>query len=113
MKGLKILGNDVKFLQSALGSCNVLSDDYVKLNKLADTMANPVQFAYMAGKDIIINHVNIYNDIQEAMRNNEKKDFKTAGLYIGRALALLFLGEANPIEDGPSGEVVDMGGWES
>ena len=76
-------------------ACNDVSNDFTKLNKLADTMSNPTQFAYMAGKDIIINHVNIFNDISLAIRYNEKREYKESGLYLGRALALLFLGEGH------------------
>ena len=68
---------------------------------MAAIFESPYTLAYHIGKDIIVNGVNIFRDIEAAIAHEEKGDMLNMGRDIGRALALLILGEGNvviPIE---------------
>ena len=60
---------------------------------MATIFESPWSFTYHVGKDIIVNGVNIFKDIEAAISDGDRGDDLNMGRDIGKALALLILGE--------------------
>ena len=69
--GLKEVGSMLKALKSALKDCN-WSGDIKKLESMAVIFASPLSFAYHVGKDLVLNGVDIYHEIRNAITDYEK-----------------------------------------
>lgn len=58
----------------------------------AHTFTDPKAFAFHIGKDILVNGVDIYNDIENADSNWEHEKYEQFGENIGDALAKIIVG---------------------
>ena len=67
---------------------------------MAAIFESPLSFTYHVGKDIIVNGVNIFKDIEQAIADEQKGDFLNMGRDIGKALALLILGQGMQVVPG-------------
>ena len=95
LKGLKMIGKDIKQFKTYLSDCKGIKADLAKLEKMAHHLTSPMSFVYHVGKDIIVNHTNIIHDVEKAIKDGEAHKYLDLGRDIGRALALLLLGEGN------------------
>ena len=59
---------------------------------MAENFASPIAFAYHVGKDLLVNGVTIYHDIDDAIAKYESSDFKGFGEDIGKALSSVLIG---------------------
>jgi len=60
----------------------------------AKGFSNPWSFAYHVGKDLLVNGVQIFHEVEDAVDQYEAGNFKGFGQDIGKALAQVFVGEA-------------------
>lgn len=54
---------------------------------------SPLSFAYHVGKDLLLNGVDIFHEIEDAIDDYKKKDFYDFGVNVGKAAVLTILGE--------------------
>lgn len=59
---------------------------------MVKTFDSPLSFAYHVGKDILVNGVQIYGDINDAITQYNNKAYEPFGEDVGKALALTLLG---------------------
>lgn len=90
--GLKAIGDGVKEVQAGLKDCAHLKDDYAKLTKMIAIFTSPEAFAWHTGKDLLLNGVDIYHEIDTSITDYEKKDWFGFGQNIGEAAAKTFIG---------------------
>jgi hypothetical protein len=72
--------------------CHGVVADIEKLEKMAAIFSSPASFAFHTGKDIIVNGVQIYDDVEGAMKQYKSQNYEAFGEEVGDALALLILG---------------------
>ena len=71
---------------------------------MAANFASPWSFAYHVGKDLLVNGVAIYHEVDDAIAKYEASDYNGFGEDIGMALAQVFLGSSQ-LEFGDDCEV--------
>jgi hypothetical protein len=90
--GLKEVGSMLKALKSALKDCN-WSGDIKKLESMSIIFASPLSFAYHVGKDLVLNGIDIYHEIRNAITDFEKSKWEDFGFNVGEAAAQVILGK--------------------
>lgn len=73
--------------------CTSVKADWEKLVKMISIFDSPASFAYHVGKDLIINGVQIYHEIDTAVKDYENANWGDFGYQIGEAAAKTILGE--------------------
>lgn len=91
-KGLKQLGDAVITIGHMMKDCHGVEADIEKLAKMAAIFSSPASFAYHTGKDIVVNGVQIFDDIEGALTQYKAQKYEAFGEEVGDALALLILG---------------------
>lgn len=92
LEGIIIIASTLEVLPQAIQTCNQsLSDVENLINALAQ-FKNPRSFIFNAGKNLLINGVNIYYDLTNASSDYEAGNWNSYGQDIGRALALVLWG---------------------
>ena len=69
---------------------------------MASSFANPIAFAFHAGKDLLVHGVDIYHEINDAIVKYDANDFKGFGEDIGKAMAQVLIGQ----EYGPDDSLI-------
>lgn len=93
IEGLKIIGEAVMQIKGDIKDCEGVVADWEKLEKMAEIFSNPVTFAYHVGKDIIVNGVQIYKEVDDSIVEFENQQYRQFGDDVGTALALLIIGD--------------------
>ena len=94
--GLKLLGQAIELLPTAMTACQQAVQDVEKLNQMIANFENPWSFAYHVAKDLLVNGVQIYQDIEGAVAAYQVQDWETFGYNCGYAMALTLLGGQKP-----------------
>jgi hypothetical protein len=89
--GIQLIGTIIEEASKELVDCEEAVDDFEALVQMAKSFSQPWSFAFHAGKNIIINHVEIIDEINAAMDAWEEPDFFECGYNVGEALAQVFL----------------------
>lgn len=89
VKDFATLGNEVK---DTVKDCKSIADDIETLAEIVAVFSNPVSFAWHVGKDLLVNGINIYHDVENAIDAWHAQDWKSFGLNVGHATALVILG---------------------
>jgi len=76
--GVKQVGSMLLTLKKALKDCN-FTGDLKKIEAMAEIFASPLTFAYHVGKDLIVNSVNIYHEIRNAINDFEAGKWENFG----------------------------------
>lgn len=58
---------------------------------------SPLSFAYHVGKDLLINGVDIYHDVDTAVTDYKNQNWDDFGYHVGHAAAKAFLGDESQI----------------
>lgn len=90
--GLKVLAKLVSEIKGEAVACAGVSADWKKLQAMISVFDSPLTFAYHVGKDILVNGVQIYGDINDSLVQYRAEQFELFGEDIGKALALTLLG---------------------
>jgi hypothetical protein len=77
---------------TTLSDCENVGDDIAKLKQIVAAFTSPMSFIWHAGKDLLLNGVNIYNDIEAATDAYKAGNWKEFGKKAGDATALVVLG---------------------
>lgn len=94
--GIKKLGAALRDAKDAIKQCEGVEADVVALEKMLEVFNNPHTFAFHVGKDLMINGVQIYKEINDAVKQFESANYFEFGEDLGLALAQLIFGA--PIE---------------
>ena len=90
--GLKLLGEAIETLPDAMTQCATGVDEAKKLYALLSSFKSPWSFAFHVGKDLIVNGVQIYHDVENLIGAYHSKDWSNVGYYTGHALAEILIG---------------------
>jgi len=84
--GVHKVGDIVDELETDVADCKITAEDAKTLAKMAKNFTSPWSFIFHFGKNILLNGVDIYNDIQTSLDYYDKKDYYHFGYYVGEAL---------------------------
>lgn len=76
----------------AITDCKNIKGDVKKLEAMAEIFASPTSFLWHTAKDLVVNGIDIFHEVQDAMKAFKAKDFKTFGLQMGEATAKVLIG---------------------
>eukprot|EP00347_Sterkiella_histriomuscorum_P001536 403371660 len=89
--GLLEIGQAVKLIPTAVNDCKQVTQDLSKLVKMAEVFAHPLSLIYHVGKNLILNGVDIFKKIADALIAYGAKDYFSFGMYVGQAMDTIFL----------------------
>mmetsp|Transcript_5266 Transcript_5266/g.8645 ORF Transcript_5266/g.8645 Transcript_5266/m.8645 type:complete len:341 (+) Transcript_5266:143-1165(+) len=91
-KSIHMIGDSFVSLADVVSDCGLAVQEVEKLQNIGANFADPVTFAYHVGKDLIVNGVSIYDDVQLAITDYHDENWFDMGVQIGSAVALAMLG---------------------
>uniref|UniRef100_A0A7S2HEC7 Uncharacterized protein n=1 Tax=Helicotheca tamesis TaxID=374047 RepID=A0A7S2HEC7_9STRA len=90
-EGVQLIGQAIQEATSDMAECALAVEQAEKLEKMAESLSNPWSFVWHAGKNIVVNHVEIQQEIDDAIDAWYQKDYYQTGYSIGEALAAIFV----------------------
>uniref|UniRef100_A0A7S4T697 Uncharacterized protein n=1 Tax=Ditylum brightwellii TaxID=49249 RepID=A0A7S4T697_9STRA len=90
-EGIELMGQAIQEASQDLIECKTALADAEKLEEMALSLKHPLSFVWNAGKNIVVNHVEIQKEIGAAIDAWNEKDYYDAGFNIGEALAAAFV----------------------
>merc|ERR1712070_782830 len=97
LDGLGKLGSALELLPTAVQKCDDaakdVKDQAPKLLKALETLKHPIEFAYHVGKDLIVNHADIFQEVSTAIDDYHSQKWEECGKITGAALSKLLVGE--------------------
>jgi cathepsin B len=97
--GIQLLGQAAQILPNAAKACNAGVNEIKTLVKMVESFQSPIQFLYYVGKSLIINHVDVLNEVSQAITAYEDKNFNQLGYWIGKAMDTILLGNPESVQD--------------
>jgi hypothetical protein len=98
LNGLGKLGSALELLPNAIQTCDAgakdVKDEAPKLFKALQTLKHPVSFAYHVGKDLMVNHADIFHEVDSAIDDYNAQSWEECGKSVGAALSKLLVGES-------------------
>jgi hypothetical protein len=91
--GIKEVAELMKVVHRGMSDCSSLKADWEKLTKMIAIFDSPTSFAYHVGKDLLVNGVQIYDEVELAITDYENAKWGDFGYQIGQAAAKTLLGE--------------------
>jgi hypothetical protein len=97
-EGIQLLGQVFQEATQDLSDCEMAAEDIDRLVDMADILSHPLSFLYNAGKNIIVNHVEIFGEIDNAIDEWQAvpPEFYEFGFNIGSAMKLILEGADQP-----------------
>ena len=92
LAGLKLLGQAIELIPDACTECQTALNDAKRLYEMIANFKSPLSFAYHVGKDIIVNGVQIYKEIDRAITDYKGSNWRQFGYDCGYALGLVLVG---------------------
>ena len=80
-----------------MSDCSSLRADWKKLAQMVSIFDSPTSFAYHVGKDLMINGVEIYHEVETAITDYNNGDWSGFGYNLGEAAAKTILGEESQL----------------
>ena len=90
--GIKEIGTMVGQVASDFSTCSSGVHGIENLIHMAENFANPWSFAYHIGKDLLVNGVQIFHEVDDAIAQYESGNWNSFGEDIGKALSQVFVG---------------------
>lgn len=112
-EGMKALGEALKIVPDAIQECKVAVKDVKDLIKAVEVFINPSSFFFHALVSLLLNGREVIHDVTSAMDALEVNDFYDCGLYSGKALAVIFLGNKGTMDPRFAQFVDGRVGWSS
>ena len=91
--GIQKLGEAVSSIATDLDACQTAVQDIERLDEMAKAFKSPWSFAYHVGKDLLVDGTDIYAEITSGVTAYDNKDYHNFGVDMGKALALVLVGE--------------------
>jgi len=92
LKGLELLAEAFKGLPADLKACKAVEADVEKLANALKQISSPSSFAFHVGKDLIVNHEDIYHEVSTAISDYRGQKWLDFGIQVGTALHKLIIG---------------------
>lgn len=92
-EGVKELGQIAQELPKAIEECKGSKDDFKALFEAAERIKHPMSFAYHVGKDLYVNHVDIFKHTEAMLQDFNDKKYVAFGKEIGIVLELVLVGK--------------------
>lgn len=93
LEGIKLIGDAVSHIPSAITDCKGVVADIQKIEKMAAIFASPTSFVYHVAHDLVVNGAQIYHEIDDSITQYHNQQYEKFGEDVGFALAKLVLGE--------------------
>merc|ERR1712004_104108 len=93
--GIMEIGTIVESISGDIQDCAGGVTGIENLVKMAANFKDPWSYAYHVGKDLLVHGVDIYNEVNDAVTQYGAGQYQSFGEDIGKALAQVFVGEAN------------------
>lgn len=85
-EGLEKIGLALETLPEAMLECGMAVNDAKQLMSALKAVESPLQFAYHVGKDLIVNGINIYKEVNQAIADYKDQEYQDMGKQIGEVL---------------------------
>lgn len=93
LQGVKDLGAAYQSLKDGLSKCKAAETDITNfLHAVENGFEHPLSFVYHVGKDLIINHKQIFSEIHTAVSDWKAQSYRASGVQAGIALSKLLDG---------------------
>ena len=69
-----------------------VKDEAPKLLKALEALKNPKEFAFHVGKDLMVNHADIFRDVSASIDDYHAQKWENCGKDTGAALSKLLVG---------------------
>jgi len=97
LDGLAKLGSALELLPTAVQNCDAaakdVKDEAPKLLKALEALKHPKEFAFHVGKDLMVNHADIFRDVSASIDDYHAQKWENCGKDTGAALSKLLVGE--------------------
>jgi len=97
LDGLGKLGTALEQLPTAVEMCEAatkdVKDEAPKLLKALEALKHPKEFAFHVGKDLMVNHADIFRDVSASIDDYHAQKWENCGKDTGAALSKLLVGE--------------------
>jgi len=97
LDGLGKLGSALEQLPTAVEMCEAaakdVKDEAPKLLKALEALKHPKEFAFHVGKDLIVNHADIFREVGASIDDYHAQKWENCGKDTGAALSKLLVGE--------------------
>lgn len=106
--GIKEIGLAINQVSNALIDCKNVTADIEYLKTMAKEFESPESFFYHLEKDLVLNGVSIYKDMNRAVDAYDHHEWFIFGSNIGNALALVIMGKETTLnnEDAAAYEIL-------
>ena len=96
-KGLSDIADALTEITKAIGTCSQQKDiaQLKKLEAMLESFKDPKSFAFHVGKDLLVNGVDIYHQIADAITNYRAGKYESFGEDVGDSLALVLIGKSD------------------
>ena len=92
LAGLILLSKIAKEIPAAINECKIVVSDLKELELAIATLSSPMEFFYHVGKDIVVNRVQLYTDVENCVSDYEQSLWFDFGSNLGNALDKLLVG---------------------
>ena len=82
----------LKDIKTTAGDCKGTVVDLKKLEAMVEIFASPITFVFHVGKDLLVNGVQIFHEIEDATAQYKQGNWEKFGIDIGEATAKTLLG---------------------
>ena len=97
--GLGKIADMIKVIQSSMSDCGHVTADISSMADMVKSFSSPTAFAWHVGKDLLVNGVDIYHDIDNGIKDFKSQSWNNFGKDIGNASAKLLLGNIQLTDD--------------
>ena len=94
-EGIQLLGKVLQEASQEVLDCEIVADDSFRaLYDIAEAFHHPFSFLWHAGRNILINHVEITEELNAALEHWQKqpRDYRAFGFNVGESLEQVFHG---------------------
>merc|ERR1712078_442282 len=89
-------GSALELLPTAVQNCDAaakdVKDEAPKLLKALEALKHPKEFAFHVGKDLMVNHADIFRDVSASIDDYHAQNWENCGKDTGAALSKLLVG---------------------
>jgi len=94
-KGIALLGQAAQVVPNAVQLCRASDVDLDTLLKEVESFKNPRAFFYYFGKSLLINHVEVLNEVDNALNGYEAQNYTAFGYWVGKTMDTIMFNGSN------------------
>lgn len=95
-RGIKLTGEAISELSTTIQECETTKADktqFKRLEIMVKSWKHPRKLIFHVGKDLLVNGVDIFSEIADAMVQYHKKNYMAFGSDLGEAIVKTFLAQ--------------------